>query len=78
MEVIQIVIESQGKSRTEIPQKLAQLRPRSHTRHLVEKRTAKKPPSRLFFFFFFGGGGGDFVVHSGIVFFRAAYHDKKM
>ena len=29
-------------SRNEIPQKLTQLRPRSHPRHLVGKRTAQK------------------------------------
>ena len=30
------------KSRYEIPQKMTQLRPRSHPRHLVRKRTAQK------------------------------------
>ena len=34
------------KSRKEIPQKLAQLCPRSHPRHLVGKRTAQKTPSK--------------------------------
>ena len=37
---------SNFKSRLEIPQKLTQLSPRSHPRHLVGKRTAQKTPSK--------------------------------
>ena len=35
-----------SKSRLEIPQKLTQLSPRSHPRHLVGKRTTQKTPSK--------------------------------